>query len=534
MTKLKTNGLPFRSIFFALDKIQSKTHKSREHLLEQASSIYTILAVTAGQGFFNIAGIDFRVARGQCYLLPPEVKMEVTNDGEEDLNYYRLSFEIISKEQLGQDSQFLEQGELKVEPFDRYADIFKKICDNQRHKSDKEQFRNQYRFQKLMYWIIEQNLPFDQPKDSRKTVEETLSYLQEHYHEDVTTEQLAAQAHLGTKQYAHLFKKMTGKTPIDYVTEMRIRKAKELLIISSGHQLRDIAEQVGYSDPYYFNRRFKQVVGIPPRQFIRKRQFRIISTEYACSMLALGLKPIGAPAYQLGFYAKNHSGGIDNIGDKGTFYFDKMKSLKPDLFVLGDEIEPEVSAQLLRIAPVVHIPWMGLDATGHLRAVADLLGMTKEAEAWIQMYETKRDETKFQLKSFINIHETVGILVVEGQDLYVLGDRNAGEIVYRTLGMTPPQMVRRQLEAHPNQYGRKVSLDKLPDYEADRLLIIVYGNEAQTTFNGIQHDEIWRNLRAVRNNNVQVIDAEKWIYYDVLSLQGQLDEAVSLFSNNGR
>lgn len=203
-----------------MDTIQYKRHKSGERVIEQTSSFYTILAVTAGQGFYYIDGPVQRITQGQCYLFQPDVKLETGSDSEGELSYYLLSFGIMSKDQ---DVQFLDQGELKLEPFERYVGMWKKIYEDRSAKSDKEQFKNQFRFQKLMYEFIEQSFPFDQDKDSRKMVEETLVYLHEHYHEDVTTEQLAAQAHLGAKQYVYLFKIMTGQTPIDYVTKMRMR-----------------------------------------------------------------------------------------------------------------------------------------------------------------------------------------------------------------------------------------------------------------------------------------------------------------------
>lgn len=529
MTQQEQKDRAFQSIFFALDSVQYIRHKSGERFVSQASSCYSIVAVTAGLGSFRIDGTSIQTAKGKCLFLLPGTKLEGDSDEESELSYYVIQFNIISIKEL--DFHLLSKGEIKAEPFDRYADIWRRIYEEQHSENEKEQFKNQFRFQKLMYGIIEQNYLFDQARDSAKSVKDTIAYLDEHYKEEVTTEQLAALAHLGIKQYVFLFKKLTGQNPIEYITELRMRKAKQLLILSANVPLKDIAEQVGYQDPYYFNRRFKQVVGIPPRQYIKTRKFRVISADYACPMLALGLKPIGALAYQIGFYAKGQAGAIDNIGHKNTFYFDKMASLRPDLLVVGDEIEPEVAAKLQRIAPIARIPWMGLNATGHLRAVADLLGMTKEAEQWIETYEYQREEAKHKLKPYLDPNETVVILLVENQDLFILGDRNAGEILYSTLGIKPPHLVRRELEVHPNQYGKRISLESLPDFEADRMLIIIYGNEAQQTFNRIQNEEIWRNLRAVQRSNVQVLDSEKWIYYDVLSLQGQLDDAVRLFSS---
>ena len=58
----------------------------------------------------------------------------------------------------------------------------------------------------------------------------------------------------------------TGKTVPQYVTEVRIKKAKELLSDPS-LKIRAVANAVGYDDPAYFMRKFKQVTGVTPTEY---------------------------------------------------------------------------------------------------------------------------------------------------------------------------------------------------------------------------------------------------------------------------
>ena len=57
-----------------------------------------------------------------------------------------------------------------------------------------------------------------------------------------------------------------GKTYIEFLTELRIKRAKELLMGTS-LKIYNIAEMVGYENPTYFNYLFKQNTGISPGQF---------------------------------------------------------------------------------------------------------------------------------------------------------------------------------------------------------------------------------------------------------------------------
>ena len=64
------------------------------------------------------------------------------------------------------------------------------------------------------------------------------------------------------------FKKFTGKTPTEFLTDIRIRHARYLIdVYETGISLSEIAEKCGYDDYIYFSRRFKQVTGVSPQNY---------------------------------------------------------------------------------------------------------------------------------------------------------------------------------------------------------------------------------------------------------------------------
>ena len=66
--------------------------------------------------------------------------------------------------------------------------------------------------------------------------------------------------------FSKLFKEVSGYNFIEYVTNMRIDRAKELL--SDGRlSMKEICMEVGYGDPNYFSRIFKKCVGVTPTEF---------------------------------------------------------------------------------------------------------------------------------------------------------------------------------------------------------------------------------------------------------------------------
>lgn len=66
------------------------------------------------------------------------------------------------------------------------------------------------------------------------------------------------------------FKAHTGKTPIEFLTEMRIAHARYLIeSYKESLQLSEIAEKCGYTDYIYFSRKFKQIMGMAPKEYMK-------------------------------------------------------------------------------------------------------------------------------------------------------------------------------------------------------------------------------------------------------------------------
>jgi two-component system response regulator YesN len=92
-------------------------------------------------------------------------------------------------------------------------------------------------------------------------------YIEQHYAEpDLSLNDVAAQANLSASHFSAVFSQETDQTFKEYLTEIRIRKAKELLRMTTLRSA-DIAYQVGYNDPHYFSSVFKKKTGLSPMEF---------------------------------------------------------------------------------------------------------------------------------------------------------------------------------------------------------------------------------------------------------------------------
>ncbi len=90
-------------------------------------------------------------------------------------------------------------------------------------------------------------------------------FLLEHYREKTTVEQVAAAANAAPSTLNALFKSQMGENLMRWRDQLRMQRARELLR-SSSKPIKAIAAEVGYEDPMFFSRRFKQLTGWSPSQ----------------------------------------------------------------------------------------------------------------------------------------------------------------------------------------------------------------------------------------------------------------------------
>jgi two-component system response regulator YesN len=99
------------------------------------------------------------------------------------------------------------------------------------------------------------------------TIQQAKDYIDHHYMEsELSLNEVAAHVNLSSSHFSVVFSKEACQTFKEYLTEIRIKKAKELLRTTALRSA-DIAYQVGYSDPHYFSHVFRKVTGLSPNEF---------------------------------------------------------------------------------------------------------------------------------------------------------------------------------------------------------------------------------------------------------------------------
>jgi len=116
-------------------------------------------------------------------------------------------------------------------------------------------------FETVMKKITDRKLERYSPK-----VREAIRYILNHYQSDIKIEDVANSVNVSGEYLRHLFREETGRGYSEYLTDLRMQKAKELLA-EGKYKLYEIAALVGYSSGAYFSSVFKKTTGINPQEY---------------------------------------------------------------------------------------------------------------------------------------------------------------------------------------------------------------------------------------------------------------------------
>ena len=127
-------------------------------------------------------------------------------------------------------------------------------------------------YDKLRKWYIDKLTEACHDVKSRKEnrsngiIDRAKEYITLHYQKDISLDDVSREVDISPYYFSKLFKEATGENFIDYLTNMRIDKAKELLD-NTDLSMKEICVEVGYSNPNYFSRIFKKIVGVTPTEY---------------------------------------------------------------------------------------------------------------------------------------------------------------------------------------------------------------------------------------------------------------------------
>ncbi|OPA80956.1 AraC family transcriptional regulator [Paenibacillus selenitireducens] len=535
---------------YTADSILSIYSSSNFPMYKINESLPVLIAIVRGKGNLKADEEMYELLEGSVIFIPANTEVVLNADSLHPLHVYKLVIDAREQGKSLPTGAMMRKSDINTNSVIQFFSNEPSLVSNMEelyiHRLPGNEFRH-VQNQIIFHQIILQLLERQEDKyaaGEQPSMERSIAYLELHYSDKITRERLAEIAGVSPSHYSILFKQMTGFSPSEYLSRLRVHRAKELLISGSA-TLREIAQQVGYKDEFYLSRRFKQQTGAAPSGYNREsfQRVAVFLTPYASHLLLLGLEPAVIISDSSEYL---HTSGLQ-LPQKMLFINANSSAEQIKSVLLENKIELIIAAnqhlyqyglsveQLRSVAPLAEISWMEVGWKEHFRLIAQLIQRKDRAEQWLADFEIEEQEARTWVQQSEAAKEVITILVIKPESLFVYGARNVGCVIYQSLGLQAPPRIQEEIVKLGDQFHSvPIELSELADYAGDRILVIVFPDvkgstvHSDTVFNSVY----WNSLSAVQRNDVHLLDLDEWIPYNPVSIRLQLQRAVSLFSGN--
>lgn len=348
-----------------------------------------------------------------------------------------------------------------------------------------------HQFEKLLLSVMGE-LSGKQSRDDG--IEDSVAYMEEHFADKLDLRMLADIARMEPSSYSRSFKRLKGVSPIEYLTKVRIDRAKKLLAAEEG-RVKRVSASVGFPNEFYFSRLFHKTVGLAPTLYMKRKRLNVAVAS------CLGLQDILAsvraePALVVDL-TKYPWMGEEEHRFVVAAELAKLKQARPDV-ILGDPYHIRYAELLKPIAPSVMLQ-VNADWRVNYRKAAELVGREREAERTMSQLELRILEASRLLDDEMRGKRAV-VMQVNHLAVRIQGTigHPLNELLYTELGLKPGKPIplnRSRVEVQP---------ELLPQLETEYLFIQQHHIRAgcAKTVRTMQEVPYWNGIDAVRRGRV--------------------------------
>ncbi|HWT74514.1 MAG TPA: AraC family transcriptional regulator [Mobilitalea sp.] len=196
-------------------------------------------------------------------MYKPEIILNTTHDIQESAGFHAL---FVLEPYLSRDFQFTNHLQLTVSTFETANQLISALVQEYQSQNIGRTTILYSLFWNLVVLLARAYQIENQPKDSLLNIAVPLAYINKNYCNPITVEDLASQAYMSVRNFSRVFHKAYGISPINYVIQLRIQHAYDLLQ-NPDISISEIAYLCGFQDSNYFTRQFKHASGFTPREY---------------------------------------------------------------------------------------------------------------------------------------------------------------------------------------------------------------------------------------------------------------------------
>lgn len=230
---------------------------------------YQILYIASGKAHFYFKeGEETIVTAGHMVLYRPKEMQKYVYYTKDQTDVYWVHFTGSQVKALLKEHNFpFKDHIIDCGTLPEYARIFQNMIQEMQLRKPHYQELLTVLFKQLLITVSRQ-LQTESTLTSyvQSEIEHAIRYFLTHYNEELNIEEIAASHNMSTSWFIRNFKQYTGMTPLSYILKIRITNAQHLLETTS-YNVTEISSFVGYDNPLYFSRLFKNQTGLSPSEY---------------------------------------------------------------------------------------------------------------------------------------------------------------------------------------------------------------------------------------------------------------------------
>ena len=258
--------------------LQRATDPKINRVLHSHNNVCELVFVNVGEGCYILNGRSYPIYPGDFLFSNQGDLHEVQSATHREIGTICFGIEGLELKGLPPGC-FTEARDGYIRPVGRMYEQIKNLCQLMYNQMELGTAQSRDIAQHLFLALLPLALSF--PADDRNEaqtesvmlVNRIGQYIAAHFAEPLTLERMGEELKVSPYHAAHVFKEITGSSPIQYVIRRRMGEAQNLLI-STDFSAAQIAAMVGYDSASHFNSIFKRVVGLPP---VRFRQWYLVT-----------------------------------------------------------------------------------------------------------------------------------------------------------------------------------------------------------------------------------------------------------------
>jgi AraC-like DNA-binding protein len=248
--------------------------KAKFHYVERSGGIsqHIIIYCVEGRGWIEIDKKRMEINPSQFIAIPAGTAHKYAANEKDPWTIYWIHFKgeiaafivdlLLQKSRNYKPELIYNENRMKL-----FEDIYSNL--EKGYGQDNLRYVNMIFYHFLSSLLYEDKFSLVDNKKEDDIIARTIAFMQKKIHEIVSLQEFADFARLSVSHFSAIFRERTGYSPIEYFNHLKVQKACQYLLLTH-LTVKEIANQLGIDDQYYFSRMFSKLMGHSPIEY-RKR-----------------------------------------------------------------------------------------------------------------------------------------------------------------------------------------------------------------------------------------------------------------------